>query len=128
MRFKGVPRTWIGRLAREKPHEAGACIVEAFERANGKLIVAARSFGITRRHLQRLVWYLELWEEVEAARDRARARGGLPPELGLARLAARAMIGANDDDDSRRAGNRKADRSRTDDSLGARRPNGKRSG
>lgn len=77
-------------LAATDPAAAIAELELAIERADGRLVVAATALGLGRRQLQRHVWALGAWAVVDAARDRAAARGRMP--RGLVRL--RRALGA----------------------------------
>lgn len=64
------PRSVIGAMAVEAPEEAKAEILEALDRARGRVIGAAANLALCRRHLGRLIWALDLWPQVDEIRER----------------------------------------------------------
>lgn len=82
-RTGGYCMSYIGSLAQTEPERATAEILEAFERSRGRMVSAALELGIDRRHLQRLVWLLGLWPQVDAIRERWRLFLAMSPSLRL---------------------------------------------
>lgn len=60
----------IGEMAAEEPEKAKVEILEAFERARGRMIGAAVDLALSRRHLIRLIWLLDIWPAVDEIRER----------------------------------------------------------
>ncbi len=88
-RHNGRPSV-IGSLAASDPEKASAEILEAADRARGRLVAAAAELAVTRRHLQRLLWALDLWPAVDAIRDRwARGDVDTPVSRALGRESTR---------------------------------------
>ena len=64
--------TYIRRVFDEDPARAAAEILEAYERSAGRLKIAASELGLSRRHLQRYNWALDLWPKLDEIRERWR--------------------------------------------------------
>ncbi len=84
-RTGGYGMSFIGSLAQTEPDRAKAEILEAVERSRGRLISAACELGIDRRHLQRLIWLLGIWLQVDEVRERWRLGLADTPVLRLLR-------------------------------------------
>jgi len=63
----------IGELVRTNPPRARRAIVEALELSGGNVRRAAHVLVIERRTLQRWLWRLSLWSEVDRIRAAAAA-------------------------------------------------------
>jgi hypothetical protein len=72
----GSAPTRIGWLVLNEPEQAKVEILEALERSRGRLARAAVELGVSRRHLLRYNWQLDLWPQVDAVRDTFRANHG----------------------------------------------------
>lgn len=65
----GTP-TAIGTMVAREPEAAKVEILEALEKARGRVVGAAVDLAISRRHLTRMLWALDLWPQVDAIRER----------------------------------------------------------
>lgn len=66
-------QTGIGLMFRRSQDDAVGELREVIDRCGGRITRMAEDLLISRRHLYRLLDRANLWEEVEAARKRARA-------------------------------------------------------
>lgn len=71
-RSNGNP-SWLKLVYDADPAKAKAEILEAFENNRGRLRHAASELGLSRRHLARYNWALNLWPELDMIRARWRS-------------------------------------------------------
>ncbi len=61
-------RLGITKLRRQDPDACRAEIIDALERHRGVMVAVAFELFIVRRHLYRLIAWLDLWPEVDRIR------------------------------------------------------------